>query len=1017
LDNKKTPGAEMMLEIRTFGGLSIRKNGGTTMTLGSHKAEALLVYLAVEGGQHRRNVLAAQLWPESSEKNTQVSLRVALSTLNRALGDYLVISREDLGINPEAEIYVDSDDLSEKLASERVQEALEIYRGDFLQGFYISDSAEFEDWRRWKLERLRNQLITALHSAISRAINAREWKKGQTFVDRLLQIDPIDELAYQQSMLLLARSGQRTAGLLQYEKCCRLLQEELDIQPSEETQLLYQQILKGEPLDAIQSLVVRHNLPVPQTSFVGRQAELTRIKDLLDNPDCRLLTLIGPGGFGKTRLALQAASRSLRSFSDGIFFVSLEPSTSPDSLLPAIANALQFNIDTLASQLEPEDQLVDYVRNRSVLLVLDSAEYLKGGTELLSIILEASRNVKMLVTSRQKLGLRGEWILPVDGLPVIQNIANTSSDDSSAMKLFEERVSQANTINQLSDADYPHAARICEMLEGMPLGIELAAAWTPIISVKEISEEMQKNLDFLRTSKEDVSEKHRSLRAAFESSWSLLSEGQKETFCKLSVFSGEFDRQAALQVAEADLFNLSNLMDKSLLKRNEIGRFHMHSALHQYALERLKDKGDLFTQTFDRHCRYYIDFLSRREGDLFSQKMITARDEIQQEMRNIQSAVNWCITRWDEETARNILTKLQSYYAVDGWHEGKNTFKAIAASRKYWLENKNTPDAAMDPVYLSARIHQAFLLSNLGQTDESEAISKECCEPLRKYGLKAELSECLHNLGLNASFRGEYQRARELLEEAVSIGGEVEHTLWPTYLLWLGHVYFLLGEYQHGMQSFRQCYDIYERMGSQWGTAFALSKMGLAADGLGEYSHALEYHHEALVRSRAAGDPAAIAYSLSRMSMSAYFLEDYVQAVEFGREGLEIFEELGHRWGICTSFCRLGFAYIGLGDLATARTDFLQALEQSRDYHMVPLSLYALLGTACIQAQCGEERKAAGLFRYVQSHPQTPSIYIQNAVRWIEKEIPESQQAGMNLSTGYLSASLDEMIDGILKAD
>jgi tetratricopeptide (TPR) repeat protein len=284
-------------------------------------------------------------------------------------------------------------------------------------------------------------------------------------------------------------------------------------------------------------------------------------------------------------------------------------------------------------------------------------------------------------------------------------------------------------------------------------------------------------------------------------------------------------------------------------------------------------------------------------------------------------------------------------------------------------------------------------------------------------GLKAELSECLQNLGTNASFRGEYELARERLEEAILIGKESQVFIWPTYLLWLGHTYFLLGEYELGMESFQKCYDLFDHQGNLWGKGFALSKMALAADGLGDFLQSMQYNHEAFSIFDKTENITGKAYTISRMSMSAYFLEEYTQAVQYGMEGYQIYLSLGHQWGICTSLCRLGFAYIGQGEILKAKDCFNDALEQSRIYQMTPVSMYALVGMAAALAQEGESKAAVELFQYVQSNPQTPALYLQQASRWIpqldQELLPDVKTA---LTLGNNPDGLDEVIDNLNKA-
>jgi len=1005
-----------MLEIKTLGGFALKVNGHAPKDLGSHKAEAILIYLAVGGGPCNRNVLATLLWPDNAESQAMSSLRVALAVLRKDLDDYIEIRRDAVGIKPGARVYLDVADLEAKLASGDIEGVLQIYQGEFLQGFYIHDCLDFEDWRRWQQERISRLVINALHAAISNAIEVEEYQKGQILTQKLLLLDPLDELAHRKCILLYALEGQRVNALAQYDKCKAVLQAELDIEPAQETQALYTQISEGTRPESSVVLYPAYSLPSPQTSFIDREQELAQIISLMGNPACRLLTLVGPGGVGKTRLALRVATKCLQSYSDGTYFVALESVSSPDYLVPAIADAIHFKIDYFASQLESKYQLFDYLKNRSILLVLDGSEHLVAGAGLLSELLSRASHLKLLVTSRQRLDLTGEWVFPVAGLPVPQISNGVISDDPSALILFEERARQATADFQLTKTDQGYAVDICQYVDGMPLGIELAAAWTPVLSTKKIAQEIQKSLDFLNSSARDVAERHRSPRAAFYSSWQLLNESQRDAFSKLSVFQGGFDLPAAQRVTGINLTQLSNLLDRSMLRRDRAGRYYMHGLLRQYGQEIL-NASSFKDEISNQHCLYYTGFLSQRESDLTGHKMYIACDEIRQEKENVRLALKWALVNWDEEKFRKILITLLAFYVVHEWQEGRDEFKDIAEARKEALLAQNSPDWSNDPVYLSARIHQAFILCNLGVIDESETISRECLEPLYKLGLKAELSECLQNLGVNASFRGEYELARERLEEAVLIGKESQVFIWPTYLLWLGHAYFLLGEYDRGMESFQKCYDLFDRQGNLWGKGFALSKMGLAADGLGDFLQSMKYHREAFTIFEKTDNITGKAYAISRMSMSAYFLEEYNQAVQYGLEGYQIFQSLGHQWGMCTSLCRLGFAYIGQGEILKAKDCFNEALEQSRIYQMTPVSMYALVGMAAALAQEGEAKTATELYQYVQNNPQTPTLYLQQASRWIaqldQEILPNTKTA---LTMGGNSDGLDEAIDKVHEA-
>jgi len=981
-----------MLEIKTLGCLSFKANGQIVKNLGSHKAEAIMVYLAKEGREVNRNILKTLLWPESSEELSSTSLRVELSNLKKILGTYLDISRDLVGIKPDGKVNFDLHDLEGSLACGQVEQALKVYQGSFLQGFHIRDSPEFEDWLRWEQERVDRSVISALHTSISKAIKAEEFSRGLDFVWRLLEIDPMDELAHQKCMLLLALGGQRSSALTQFEKCSAILKNELGVEPSKETNELYGKIIRGEYLSQPVPAIPKHNLPTKQTSFIGREKELAEIERLIHDPLCRLITLVGPGGIGKTRLALQAANNTLRLFPDGAYFVSLDTCNLADHIVPAIASALQFDIDTMASDLDPKSQLIDYLRNRVILLLVDGFEQLIDHAKLFSEILEQAPQVQVLATSRQKLALKSEWIFHVEGLPFPESLTEAPKDDTDALRLFIERSYQANSSFGLQETDYEDAVRICQLVEGMPLGIELAAAWTSVLSPWEISEEIEKSLDFLTTSLRDVPEKHRSLQAVFESSWQLLTEEQRELFSTLSVFRGGFDRKAAMLVAGATLPQLSTLLDKSLLRRSETGYFTMHGLLQQYGAEKLKMNPDQKEDLYERHCAYFVDFLTQREADFMGGRMIQARKEIWQEIENIRAAVYWAIFYWGLQQVRKLFMSLMSFYNVQGWYEAINAFHDIVQKRSEFLEDRGYKNLSKDPIIVCAKTHMAFFLSDCGQIVESETISRECLEILKKLKFKEELSECLQNLGVNASLCGEYETAEEYLEKAILLGRDCDHIFWPSYLLWLGHNYFLQGEYEKGKLSLEKCYELFDQKGTLWGTAYAISKLGLAADGLGEHSQALKYNQQALSIFEKSGIRIGIAYSLSRMSISAFFLEDYSKAVEFAQEGYRIFEELGHRWGKYASMCRLGFSYLGSNDIGKAKENFRNALKLSWEDQIIPLCLYALVGLASTMVEEGDEEKALELFLFAEKHPQIPLPYLEQAAHWMGEFDLEAQR-------------------------
>ena len=389
------------------------------------------------------------------------------------------------------------------------------------------------------------------------------------------------------------------------------------------------------------------NLPLPRTSFVGRASELEAIDRLLEDPECRLLTLVGPGGAGKTRLALEAAARRVDRYPHGVHFVPLASVASPDFLAPALAESIQFAVDGAHSGFSAQEQLLDYLSERSTLLVLDNFEHLVEGSGLLSEVIERAPHVELLTTSRERLNVQSEWVFDVEGLGLAEN----GNGSASAVRLFVERATQVVPGFTLDDAGYSEALRICRLVDGMPLGIELAASWVSVLSCAEIADEIEGNIDFLATSMRDVPERHRSLRAAIDQSWRLLTDEQRSAFSRLSVFRGSFDRSAAVAVTGADLRLLSELVAKSLLRRPDFGRFELHELLRQYAAEQLAASPGEEADARERHARHYAAMLVERRAALLGRELAVARDELRGELDNLRAAAEWTLAEDNEDAA------------------------------------------------------------------------------------------------------------------------------------------------------------------------------------------------------------------------------------------------------------------------------------------------------------------------------------------------------------------------------
>lgn len=440
---------------------------------------------------------------------------------------------------------------------------------------------------------------------------------------------------------------------------------------------IYQVLAPGlsEIRSPLRTVDVRpNNLPTPATPFIGRERELEQIASLLRDPGCRLITLIGLGGSGKTRLAIQAAAQCVASnrspaFAHGVCFVGLAAVSTPEAMLSTIAEALQMSFyvqrGTNLSLEAAQAQLLQYLADRKMLLVLDNMEQLVDSAGLIAEMMEAVPGVKILATSRERLNLPGEWVVDVAGLSYPSDYHEEKVPEYPAVQLFVTSAARAGSFSATA-SDWPAIARICQLLGGIPLGIEMAAAWTRVLSCQETAAELERNLLALIATWRTVPERHRTLRTVFDHSWRLLSDEEREAFCRLSVFHGEFSREVAADIAGASVPVLSALIDKSLLRRTADRRFELHPALRQYAAEKLSADPAVYAEFRSRHARYYGDWLVRMYEQLKGSGQSAALAALRVEMQNVHDAWRWFSEQCILAPLRPMLPALVLFHEMHG---------------------------------------------------------------------------------------------------------------------------------------------------------------------------------------------------------------------------------------------------------------------------------------------------------------------------------------------------------------
>jgi len=927
--------AHLMLAL--LGPLQITLDGRLVTGFGYDKVRALLAYLTVEADRpHRRDALAELLWPDQPNQVARNSLRQALATLRQAIGDqvaavpFLHITREAVQFNRASDHDLDVAKFTALLAAcerhphrhpetctsctRRLQEAVVLYRGEFLAQFYLPDNVPFEEWALVKREQLHWLILQALIQLADYHERRGDYAQTHRYVCRQLELDPWREETHRQLMRLLMGRGQRSAALAQYERCRRILAEELGVEPAAETTALYERIrdAEGDTSTASELLahpsVRLHNLPAPTTPFVGREHELAELTDLIANPACRLLTLVGLGGVGKTRLALRAALEQIGAFTHGVYFVSLASLSSAVFLVPAIAGALRF---TFAGQEDPKEQLLRYLCEKELLLVLDNLEHLLAGAGLLTDILQHAPGVSILATSRERLNLQGEWVVEVAGLQVPEADQIADIEEYSAVALFLQSARRVQTDFVLSAAETPAVARICRLVTGMPLGIELAAAWLRVLSCTQIAQEITQSMGFLITALRDMPARHRSLWAVFEQSWRLLTDAEQCVFRKLSVFRGGFGREASEQVAGASLPLLSGLVDKSLLHRNPAGRYELHELVRQYAGEKLQEAGEEGV-TRQRHAEYYLRLAEATEPTLKGPEQAISLARLETECDNLRAVIEWALSADVADMAVRLAAALSPFWDVCGyWSEGRRWFDSIVGKM-----NGVVAAANMATLYQRA----GLLAWNQGDYEQARRLSEQSLVLYREQDDRSGIAEALNTLAWVERNQGHYGKAVALFEESLSLCYSLNSTLASAAALHdLGWAVQSQGEDERARLLFEESLALHQKIGNTRGSARSLNGMGDVARCQGNYVDAARLYTESLALHRELGSKSGIALALHNLAWAAQYQGDPQLAEESFLESLALSREIANKEGIALCIA-------GLASVAKTRGQFVPAV-------------------------------------------------------------------------------------------
>lgn len=944
------------LSISLLGPFHVSLDGRTLSGFESNKVRALLAYLAVESGRpHARDSLATLLWPNYLNRSAVNNLRSVLANLRHVIGDssatppFLIISRDTIQFNSTADYELDVDAFrSATTCSMREADTLlATYRGNFLEGFALPDNEVFEEWLQGRREQLRREMLEALDWLAARALQQSGYSEAAAHARRQLEMDNLRESSHRQLIRALALLGQRTEALVQFELCSHLLREELDVEPSAETRALAEQIARGDiaepPPAAAQpsAASVHYNLPAQSTSFIGRDAQLEMLINLLIDPAVHLITVTGPGGIGKTRLAQEAARRSVDHFRHGVFFIALESATMGDDIIDRLMTGLGIRNKP---SIPHREAVLNLLRNKQALLVLDTFEHLQQEVDIISRIREFAPDVKLLVTSRSVLKLSGEkiYIVPPLANPesVTDPVAITRSD---AVDLFKARAQEVQPDFTITTANVGDVVEICRMLGGLPLALELAAAHTRTLSLRQLRRQLMEGDELLAGGPRDAPARHRSIQDTLAWSYDLLSPAQQALFRCLGIFSEGCTLAAAEAVApesmrERSLFIdiLSGLIDHSLIQTQNInGRriYRLHEITSRFANDRLTSCGEL-DQTMSRLLDYILE-LAKQVDQHFRD---TSRDHwlsvFEPEATLVWRTLEWGLATNDVATVRRCLSlsgHMLQYWNVRGQHDLARqwTEKALGYAAQLNLE-KSFLGPALITAASMALVH-ADIKDSLAHAEAALLVARET-------GDRALEIRALHLIGLCAFARDELALAGEIWTTAQSLADELGD---PALL------------------------------------TITLDDLGNLAARRGDFDQAIGFHLREQATSLEAGDLYSEFYAAINLGEVSMLMERPVDAAFYYDRAMKLCRDMGDSRGLAQTMITQSALLIQLHRSGEARKLLCEAISLSwaiQNLDIVLRGLEMLLHSDVIAMSLETQARLAGAISHLSEQYSSASL-------------------------------------------
>lgn len=1026
---------------------------GKLVQVRARKELAALAYLLLEGEQPQsRESLQALFWADFAPDSARNNLRVVLAHLQALLSPaadeaepaaakLLHTSRTDVQLNPAAAVWLDVAEFLRLIEDTQHHDhaarnhcvtcyatlaaAVALYTGEFLAGFALGDAPAFEEWLFLQRERLHLLAGEAYTDLAAYAELTGDFTSAHRYAQRQIELDPLREPAYRQQMRLFLRQGERSAALAVFDRCRSRLHEELGLDPEPETLALHLQLLQttappsAPPLPPpTVSQPAGHHLPQQLTSFIGREEELVQIQTLLQAGTSRLISLVGPGGIGKTRLAIEVARATQAHFTHGVYFVGLAGVQEVAAIPLAIMTALGATL--AAGATAPLQQLLTLLAHQHLLLVIDNLEHLMEGVDLLLAILHRAPQVTLLVTSREQLNCQAEDRFLLAGLttPTQPDLAHAAQ--TAAVRLFCERAYRLTKEFKLTAANCREIVRICQLVEGMPLAIELVTTWLGELDCAALARALTEGQAVLATTHRDLPLRHRSMQAVFDYSWQLLTPREQRTLSVLALCQGRFSTQIATQLTGASLIDLTTLRYKSLLRIAEAGYYDLHPLIRGFAVATLDAATQ--AQAEESMATLYLQQVAAQAVALYGTMPQAALHVIERELDNVQQAWRWAMTKVRIDLLLQSVDALGEYYAASGRNaECEASFLPLVQqllTQPLLMQPRVDEPCTLLCLHLLERLSFALTLQTK-LTDAQQwaqtliALAQRCAS--REFEARGN-----YQWGCALDADGKKVAARQKFEEALCLARQVEQPrLLGSILLELGITY--LGESNSHVATYLQeALTIQRTLGNRTaeqrtllylginctqleeyeaGRAYQLAALNLLSvtgnrplemrivgglgytlSMLGDYPAALEYLTHARRISQEIGWRLQESYTLHNLCCLQRKLGNFDLAVDYGKESLRVAlqqeSEDAANWGRF----HLGYALLARGDLAQAAQTFQQAQDSWHTIGRLKQASWASAGLAAALFQQGNRTEATTLIAPIvpsllEQVPQGEEVY------------------------------------------